>query len=242
MTRLLSLSFLIAAGATLISSPAWAQAAQAATGPAPALVAYGEAVVKRAPDRAWVTIATETRDRQAAEARRKAADAMTSAQTALRGAGVPADAIRTTGFTLTPEINYDNGRGEVRGYLVRNQIEVRVDDLDRLGPIIDTVQAGSNTAISVIGPRFGLKDEQAPERDALREAVEAARARAEAMASAAGRTLGAVVRIEEHAQPSGPMPRPEVMMMRAAADTSQTPITPGEIEVHASVTVTFELR
>ena len=39
-----------------------------------------------------------------------AADAMTSLQTALKSAGVPADAIRTTGYTLTPENDYMNGR------------------------------------------------------------------------------------------------------------------------------------
>ena len=40
----------------------------------PVIVTQGEAVVKRAPDRAWLTVATETRDARAAEARRRNAE------------------------------------------------------------------------------------------------------------------------------------------------------------------------
>jgi hypothetical protein len=210
--------------------------------PTSTIVARGEAVIKRAPDRAWLTVATETRDGRAAEARRRAAEVMSEVQRAIRDAGVPADAIRTTGFSLTPEIHYDEGRGEIRGYVVRNRIEVQVDDLDRLGPIIDAAQGGNNAGLSIIGPRFGLRDELAAETDALRQAVTVARARAEAMAAGAGRSLGPIVRIEEHPEMQRfPGPEMATMRMSAAAD-SETPIAPGEIEVRASVTLSAEIR
>ena len=210
--------------------------------PTPTIVAQGEAVIKRAPDRAWLTVATETRHGRATEARQRSAEVMNDVQEAIRDAGIPADAIRTTGFALVPEINYDEGRGEIRGYVVRNRIEVRVDDLDRLGQVIDAVQTGDRTGLSIVGPRFGLQDELSAEADALRQAVQAARARAEAMAAGAGRTLGPVVRIEEHPDVR-PFPMPEMATMRmASAADAETPITPGEIEVRAAVTLTAEIR
>jgi hypothetical protein len=209
--------------------------------PTPVIVASGEAVLKRAPDRAWLTVATETRDSRASEARRRAAEVMNAAQEAIRDAGIPRDAIRTTGFSLMPEIHYDEGRGEIRGYVVRNRIEVQVDDLDRLGQVIDAAQSRNDTGLSIIGPRFGLKDELSAETDALRQAVEAARARAEAMAAGAGRSLGSIIRIEEMPN-MRPYPVPEMAMRMSTAADAETPITPGEIEVRAAVTLSVEIR
>ncbi len=216
--------------------PALAQSSMQAV-----VIAQGEATVKRAPDQAWLSVATETRDVKAEDARRKSADGMTAVQTALRRAGVPADAIRTTSYYLTPEMDWNNGRGTVKGYLVRNQIDVRVDNLDRLGDVIDAANATKTTALSISGPRFALKDQPAAEAEALRLAVEAAMVRAQAMASGAKRSLGEIVRIEEPGASRAPSPQP-LMRMTAAAEPSQTPITPGDIEVRVEVAVTVALR
>jgi uncharacterized protein YggE len=201
----------------------------------------GEATIKRAPDRAWVSVTTETHDQRADEARRRDAAAMTTVQAALRSAGVADDAIRTTGYSLSPEMEYRDGRGILRGYVVRNHIEVRVDDLAWLPRILDTVNAPRDVAISVNGPRFDLKDRRAAESEALRLAVEDARSRAEALAAGAGRSLGAIVRLEDQHAGSSP-PVPMVMAMRASAASAPTPITPGEIEIQATVRLTIELR
>jgi uncharacterized protein YggE len=226
--------------ALLMAQPA---AAQLATPQPPVVVTQGEATLTRAPDRAWLSIATEGRDARAAEARRKGAEAMTAVQAALRGSGVAAEAIRTTAYSLTPEMDWNDGKGTVRGYVARNQIEVRVDDLAKLGDVLDAANTARGTALSIIGPRFELKNEQAVEQEALKAAVEAAMRRAEAMAAGAKRTLGAIVRIEE--QNFGPI-QPKTMMMAARAGQAdaavQTPITPGEIEVRAVVNVTVELK
>lgn len=207
----------------------------------PVAVTQGEAVIKRAPDRAWLTVATETRDSRADRARTLSAEGMTALQEALKTVGLTEDAIRTTGYSLVPELDWKSGRGVVRGYVVRNQIEVRIDDLDRLSGVIDAATTSRATSLSITGPRFALKDQASVEAEALRLAVGAAMTRARAMAMGAGRTLGNIVRIEEHSM--GGMPRPEPMMMRTAtADATPTPISPGELEIGAVVTVTVELR
>jgi uncharacterized protein YggE len=235
MSRLL-LPLMAVAAIVCSVDPALAQSS-----PQAVVVAQGEATVKRAPDQAWLTVATETRDVKAEDARRKSAEGMTAVQASLRRAGVPADAIRTTSYYLTPEMDWNNGRGTVKGYLVRNQIDVRVDNLDRLGDIIDAANATKTTTLTISGPRFALKDQQAAETDALRLAVEAAMTRAQAMAGGAKRSLGEIVRIEESgaSRPTSPQP---VMRMAAAAEPVQTPITPGDIEVRVEVIVTVALR
>ena len=229
--------------AAVLMCGAYPASAQTAAVPSPQVVTRGEATVKRAPDQAWLTVATETRDVRAEEARRKSAEATTAVQAALKGTGLAPDAIRTTGYSLSPEMERNNGRGTVKGYVVRNQVEVRVDDLNKLGDVIDAANATKSTALTISGPRFALKDQQAAETDALRLAVQAAMTRAQAMATGAKRTLGNIVRIEDQGAPRLMQPQPMFRMAAGAqAADVQTPITPGEIEVHAEVTMTVELR
>ena len=230
MRRLTVIVFVL----SLVAAPVFAQQAPPAP---PVIVTHGEAVIKRAPDQAWVGIAAETRATAPADAQRTAAEAMKSVQSALSKAGLPADAIRTTGYSLQPDMEYVNGRGRVRGYIVRNQIEVRVDDLQKLGAVLDA--AGGSGATSMSGLRFDLKDRDAAEREAMTLAVKDAMARARALATGGGVVLGPVLRIEDSGEVRPPMP---YMAMRAeAAAPAQTPIVPGELEIRAQVTVTVRI-
>ena len=206
----------------------------------PVVVAVGEGVVKRTPDRAWVSIATESRARTAREAQKLNADAMTSVLGRIKASGVPAEAIETSGYALQPEFDYANNRQTLRGYVARNSVEVRVDDLPKLGGVLEAaVDAGAN---QVSGVRFDLKDRDVVEREAVKLAVADARARAEAAAAGAGMKVERVVRIEEERYASGP-PRPMAMMRESLQVTSgEPPISPGEIEIRASVTLTAAIR
>jgi uncharacterized protein YggE len=234
------LRFVILAGALAIACPIAAQA-QAQPAERPMVVTQGEAIVKRAPDRAWLSVSTQTRDARADRARTLSAEAMTAVQKALADAGVPSDAIRTTGYSLSPEMDWNDGRGVVRGYVVRNQIDVRIDDIERLPAIIDAANAARSTAISINGPRFDLKDQTAAEEEALKMAVAAAMTRARAIAEGAGRGLGEIVRIDDHATGLVPPPQPMMMRMSAEAADTATPISPGEVEIRAHVTVSVVL-
>jgi len=214
-----------------------APAADAARG---VIVTSGEGVVKAAPDRVWVSIAAESRARNPKEAQRANADAMSAVMQKLKTAGLPPDAIRTTSYDLQPEFDYANGRQTLRGYVARNMVEVRVDDVARAGDILDAAVGSGATSVS--GVRFDLKDRVGAEREALRLAVADARSRADAAASGAGLRVDRIVRIEEQRGVS-PEPRPQVMMRQMAMEADrQTPITPGELEVRATVTLTTSIR
>lgn len=214
---------------------------EASAAGAAVIVTSGEGVLKVAPDRAWVSIAAESRARSPREAQRANADAMTAVMARLKAAGVAADAVRTSGYDLQPEFDYANGRQTLRDYVARNGVEVRVDDLPRLGEIVDAAIGSGATSVS--GLRFDLKDRVAAERDALKRAVADARARADAAAAGAGAAIDRVVRIEEQRMPPQE-PRPMMMMRTAMAQAAppETPISPGELEIRASVTMTVSIR
>lgn len=206
----------------------------------PVVVTTGEGVVKLAPDRVWVSIAAESRAKGPKEAQRANADAMKAVLDRMKALGLPEDAIRTSGYDLQPEFDYANGKQSLRGYVARNSVEVRVDDISRAGDVLDA--AVSSGATNVSGVRFDLKDRGVPEREALRSAVADARRRADAAAAGAGMKVDRVVRIEEH-RSMAPEPRPMVMARQSmVADAGTPPIVAGEIEVRVSVTLTSIIK
>jgi uncharacterized protein len=206
----------------------------------PVIVTTGEGIVKMAPDRVWVTIAAESRAKSPREAQRANADAMKAVLERLKTLGLPADAIRTSGYDLQPQFDYVNGRQSLREYLARNMIEVRVDDVARAGEVLDAAVGSGATSVS--GVRFDLKDRSAAEREALKKAVADARGRADAAAAGAGVKVDRVVKIEEQ-RVIIPEPRP-IMMTRQSmvAEGAGPPISPGELEIRAAVTMTSSIK
>lgn len=206
----------------------------------PLIVTTGQAEVKKAPDRAWVAINAESRAKDPKEAQRLNAAAMNAVMEKLKGMNLGADAIRTTAYELHPEFDYANNRQTLRGYVARNAIEVRVDEIARIADVLG-VAVGSG-ATSVGGLRFDLRDRVAAEREALRLAVQDARSRADAAAAGAGVQIVRVQRVEEQRM-FEPGPRP---MMRDAVQSmvadAAPPITPGTIEIRSTVTLTVVVR
>ena len=204
----------------------------------PVVVTTGEGVVKRAPDQAWVTIAAESRARTPAEAQKMNADAMSAVVQKLKGL-VPAEAIQTSAYELRPEFDFANNRQTLRGYVARNAVEVRVDDLPKLGQVLDVAVGAGATSVS--GIRFDLKDRDGAEQAALQRAVADARAQAGTAAQAAGMRVEKVIRIEVQRQTAAP-PRPIYAMRAEMAAGGEPPIAPGELEVRAIVTMTSAVR
>jgi len=220
----------------LLATPA---SAQNAPPPPAVIVTSGEGVVKQAPDRAWVSIAAESRARTAQEAQRMNTDAMNAVLEKIKTLGIPADAIQTVGYNLQPEFDYQNGKQTLRGYVARNSVQVRVDALAKTGEVISAAVGSGATNVS--GVRFDLKDRDAAERQALRLAVRDARARADAVASGAGVSIERVLRIEEARESGGPIMYEARMAMQKEA-LAATPIEAGEIEVRSRVTLTVLIR
>ena len=208
----------------------------------PVVVTQGEAEVKRAADRAWVNVVAESRARDPKEAQRATIEAMNAVQQKLRALALGADAIRTLSVELRPEFDYANNRQTLRGYVARNVIEVKVDEIGKIGDVISAAIGSGATTVG--GLRFDIKDRESAEQDALRLAVENARARADAAARGAGMRVERIVRIDDQ-QLNFPEPRPmpmDRMTTMAQAPMPETPVTPGDLTIRASVSVTAALK
>ena len=161
--------------------------------------------------------------------------------TAVKRAAGPGAQLTTTEYSINPNYNYprNGGTPTVVGYTVSNVVEVRLDDLRRISQVIDAAtQAGSN---EVQGIRFALRDEQAPQSEALREAALSARRDADALAGALGLRVVRVVFVGEESPAVMPVyPRGRVFA-QARAVAAPTPVETGTIDVSASVTLTVEV-
>lgn len=213
-------------------------AAQTPDGP-PQVVVTGEGVVKATPDQAWVTIGAESRSKVSKDAQQRNAESMTAVIAKIASFGIPKEAIKTTAIDLQIEFDYANGRQTPRGYVARNTVEVRVDELSKIGDVLDAVVASGATTIH--GLRFDVKQRDQLEALALQNAVDNASMKAKAATAAAGRAFDRILRIEE----LGSMGEPRPMMMRevamARADAS-TPVAAGELEIRAQVRLTAAMK
>ena len=225
----------------LATTTAWAQAPAAPTMDPPVVVVQGEGVVRKAPDQALVRIGAESRARNPKEAQATNAEAMSAVQQRLTAAGLAKDAVRTVVVSLQQEFDYNNGRQTPRGYVARNVIEVRVDDLARLGEVMDA-SVGSG-ATSIQGLTFDLKDRAATEREALTQAVADAMARATPPPPArSGPSIGWCVSTRH---PRPPSSDPQTAAFRVAVADAAAPTTPvaeGELEIRAQVTLTAVIK
>lgn len=215
--------------------------AQSSAKPDPVIVTSGEGIVKHAPDRAFVDIAAESRARTAPEAQRLNTNAMNAVLDKIKSLGVPSEAIQTTGYTLQADFEYRDGRQNLVGYIARNQVDVRVDTLSKLGDVMASAVGSGATNIS--GVRFDIKDRDSAEAEALRLAVRDARRRADAAASGAGVKVVQIMRVDEQREVDGLRPMP--MAARAAGGVAMqaaVPVEGGQIEIRSRVTLTVRIE
>lgn len=213
-------------------------ALDAQTAEPPQIIVTGDGVVKATPDQAWVQTGAESRSKVSKEAQQRNAEVMSAVQQKISSFGIPKDAIRTVAVDLQPEFDYVNGKQTPRGYVARNTIEVRVDDLTKLGDVLDASVASGAAAIH--GLRFDVKARAELEQAALQAAVKNAMTKAQAVATGSQRAIDLILRIEELSG-GAPVPMMKQFSMAVRADTS-TPVAPGELEIRAQVRLSVSIK
>jgi uncharacterized protein len=152
---------------------------------------------------------------------------------ALKNAGIKGDDLRTESVSLYPQQD-EMGRNII-GYSASNTVHATMP-LSKAGSVIDkAVAAGAN---EIYGPNLRVSDSDAQYAQAVDQAFDDARARAEAVAQKAGVTLGRPIAIVEGGG-GGPIPYYGARTMaEGAADVA---IEPGHQEIQAVLTVTFAI-
>jgi uncharacterized protein YggE len=204
----------------------------------PELTASGRGETRLAPDYAYVTIGVTTQASNAVQAASESARRFESILAALHAFGLTDRQLLTSRYSLSQNYEYPkNAPPKLSGFTARSTIRAEVHRLEELGKLIDA-SIGSG-ATEVMGVQFLASNTDDARRSAVTEAVKQARADADAMARAAGGTLGRLIALN-----SGGISQPfynarqsaqlESVVVTAAGGTP-TNISPGDLIVSAQV-------
>jgi uncharacterized protein YggE len=212
---------------------------QQITSPVSSIRVTGDAVVTAKPERALIDVGVLTQEKQSQNAATQNTKQMEAIVTALHNLlGADAD-IKPINRALNPDYQYRaiGGKPSVSSYTAMNVVRVTVDDLDKVGAVIDTAtQAGANHIESV---RFTMRDPQVLHSQAVHEAAVKAKATADSLASALNLKILRILSVEE---PDAGAPLPDLAITDPREQgPAPAPAQPGSFVVTANVTLTVEV-
>jgi uncharacterized protein YggE len=157
--------------------------------------------------------------------------------------GVASTQRRTVGATVRVEWGWELERRVRRGYRATAATQVRLGDPAAVGPILRRAIAEADAEVA--GPWWRVLPTNPGTAEACRLAAADARAKADAYAAALGVRVGRVVEAAEPVTKPGPAPFAErgvaVAMMRESPQDEGIDVTGGELDVQATLDVTFDL-
>jgi uncharacterized protein YggE len=202
------------------------------------VTAEGKATGK--PDLVMITIGVQTRAAEAQTASEQNDAQMADVMNALREKGVAEEDIQTADYSIQAEIDWQDSKQRVIGYVVNNSVVVKLRKVDEAGDVLDAVtSAGAN---NVYGIQFTFDDPSALREEARAKAMAEAQAKAQALAQLAGVGLGKPRQISESFIEPGPLYMERAYAAPSAEGGGVTPVSAGQLEVTVQVQVTFEIR
>ncbi len=191
----------------------------------------GKGLVTAEPDIAVLRLGVETTGINLASAQAENARLSQAILEALRKLGI--EEIQTFQYTINRLIEYENNNRIDKGYSVRNILEIRTDQMDQIGLIIDTSVRNGANVVDLIS--FELSDTYTYYMQALNLAVINAWEKAKSIAD----TLGiSYIPVPKQINENEAMPVPFRSISLGEGFTT-TPIEAGTERIEASVTVTF---
>lgn len=198
-----------------------------------------------APDTALLQFNISAQEDSSKAAYDRASRAAQQVRDILRANGIDPSAAEISRFALAPVYDYKTPKRKLVGYRVTNSVSLKLKDFSKVAGVVEqlaNIDITENNSLSYI-----LENIEEAKVKAVEDAYAHARAEANALAVAGGRTLGPLaygtVDTNEAARVA-----PRVMMaMRAGAAGEAQPaptaeFTPQRITVNAKVTAVFVLK
>lgn len=217
------------------------QDSAAAGGTPHTITVSSAATISTTPDEAVITFSVHTDSPDSMVALNENSRIMNDVITAMKSLDIAQRDMETTNLNVSPQTINRGTPSESTIYSTSTSLEVKVHDFDAIGSAIqEGVRAG---ATSVRGVRFQVSDAVGAKKRALEAAVESARAKADALAGAAGSRVTGVVQIREGGAPAAPQPyfvkNQSLAYAGAAADLTVVP--PRDITTKVSIMVIWNI-
>ena len=200
------------------------------------------------PDLALTTFSVITEAKTVGEALSENTKKMNAVIDFVKGQGVEAKDLKTTGFYIYPRYEYQKveteiypyppGKRVLVGYEVTQSLEVKIRNMEKIGDIIEgATEAGANQVGDL---QFTIDKQDELKAQARTQAIEKAKTKAKELASQLGVKLVRIINFSESSQlPYYPL-RLEAAAPEAGGEVPQ--IETGENKISITVTLTYEIK
>src|SRR5271167_1786024 len=196
------------------------------------------------PDTALVQFNISAQEDNSRAAYDRASKAAEQVRQILRSNGIEPTAAQLGYFSIAPVYDYTKAKRKLVAYRVNVNVSLKLKDFAKIAPIVQQLSDADVTEEQSIS--YQLDDMEAAKTKAVEDAYRRARASAEALARAGGRSLGeltyASVDTFENVRP---MPMQPMARMSAMAQTATAPteeFSPQTTSVTAHVNAMFSLK
>lgn len=207
-----------------------------------AIHVQGQAKTLIAPDRARITLSVDQDAPSASQAQGRVRTVIAGTVTFLKSQGISDHLMQSSTLSINPVYRWDRDDQSQRliGYRSSQSVIVTLEDLAQLQKVIDGALAKGISRLAP--PELYYSRAEELKRTVLADAFRDALADAQALADAAGTKVGSAISIRAAYEPAY-SPRPEMRVAAMSMDTGTDDNTQytGQIEISASVQVSFSL-
>jgi uncharacterized protein YggE len=197
-----------------------------------------------APDTALIQFNISAQADTAKEAYELASKQAEATRQVLRSNDVDPKSAEIGFFSLNPQYNWKDPKHRITGYQVTTSVSVKLKDFSKIGPLTQQLadaSVGESQSLS-----YTLESPDQAKAKAVADAYRRARASAQALATASGRTLGelsyASIDTVENMRIMAPLPRAKPMAAMAQAPPPTEEFSPQNVTVTAHVNAMFTLK
>ncbi len=197
-----------------------------------------------APDTARIGFNISAQENTAKAAYDRASAAAEQVRQILRSNGIDPKQAEFGFLSLSPVYDYRNPKRKLIAYRVNSSVSLKLRDFSKVAPILQQLADSDITSDQTLN--YSLEEMDAVKNRAVEDAYRHARAEAEALAKASGRTVGELSYGAIDTMEAMPIPM-RAMSLRSgmAAEAAPAPteqFTPEQITVTARVSAVFTLR
>lgn len=203
------------------------------------LTVTGSGIATVTPDKASLSIGVQTADSSSKTAQDKNSKDVNNVIGALLDYGVKEKDISTSSFDLYANYDYSKDVSKLTGYTATTMLTVKNLDVKDVGELLE--KAGEAGVNQVNGISFDYTETEAAYDKALDAAMDRAQEKAEKLAAREGCRLGKILSVSEgDSNGSAAYTGAREYQESAAADGGMN-VMPGESDVTATVTITYQL-
>jgi uncharacterized protein len=201
----------------------------------------GNAEIKVAPDEVVLMLGVDSHDKDLSIAKVHNDTRIKSLLNLAHAAGVDPKDIRTSALTMGPEYSEERVR-KVLGYEVSQTVTLTLTDLSKYESLMtNSLKAGVNR---VDGASFVIADPKKYKEEARLKAVQSAREKAVTMAAQLGQTVGKPWEMTEgeDVDSFGKAANLYISYGRSRGELEDSTVSGGEVTIHATVQISFQLE